>query len=314
MFTSKTRQRDASHENHRPRSSGAARWLTGLAGALLLAASQTQAADAPSDWPADWPERIRFANTELSGLEQLQREYGAFRDALEEALKIEVELTPVPNRTAAATALGADQLDVVFTGPAEYVAMRSQTEVKPIIGLTRPGYRSVIATRADTGIESLADLDGRTVIMEEIGSTSAHLGPTVILLESGLEPGRNVKVQMLGDNFVHAFANQRGDALGAGAHDFALLTDEYGQDGYKVIHEGPDLPNDLFIASARLPDDFVAYMAKAFKEHEQALMDAILSVESNRKYRESGFTEVTDAEYDPIRDAYAAAGINDFSN
>lgn len=290
-----------------------ASWLAVLTGALLLATTPAWAADTPADWPANWPEKVRFANTELSGLEELQRHYGAFRDALEEALGVEVEFTPVPNRTAAATALDADQVDVVFTGPAEYVAIRSQTDVKPIIGLTRPGYRSVIATRADTGIQSLADLKGRTVIMEEIGSTSAHLGPTVILLEAGLEPGKDVQVQMLGDNFVHAFANKRGDALGAGAHDFELLTDEYGEEGFKVIHEGPDLPNDLFIAGARLPDDFVAYMAKQFEAHEQALMAGILNSDRNRKYGESGFTEVKNADYDPVRDAYAAAGINDFN-
>jgi len=291
---------------------GTARML-GLSAALFVAAGAAPAADTSSERPDNWPQTVRFANTELSGLEQLQRKYGAFEKALEDALDMEVVLTPVPNRTAAATALDADQLDVVFTGPAEYVAIRSQTDVKPIIGLTRPGYRSVIATRTDTGIESLDDLAGRTVVMEEIGSTSAHLGPTVLLLEAGLEPGRDVAVQMLGDNFVHAFANQRGDALGAGAHDFDLLTDEYGDAGFRIIHQGPDLPNDLFIAGARLPDDFIAHVRDAFIEHEQALMAAILSVESNRKYSESGFTEVKDADYDPIRDAYAAAGINDFS-
>lgn len=289
-----------------------AHWLAGLAGALMLFAGTAQA-EKPAEWPNNWPTTVRFANTELSGLEELQRHYGPFKDALENALGIKVDLTPVPNRTAAAIALGADQVDVVFTGPAEYVAIRSQADVKPIIGLTRPGYRAVIATRADTGIESLADLEGKTVIMEEIGSTSAHLGPTVILIEADLEPGKDVEVQMLGDNFVHAFANGRGDALGAGAHDFEALTEEYGTDGYKIIHEGPDLPNDLFVASARLPDDFVAYMATQFKENEPVLMSAILSSKRNRKYSKSGFVEVTNSDYDPILDAYAAAGITDFN-
>lgn len=281
-----------------------------ILGAFALAALPVQAADTPDDWP----DTIHFANTELSGLSQLQRKYGPFRDALESALGMEVEFTPVPSRTAAATALQSDEVDVVFTGPAEYVAIRSQTKVRPIIGLTRPGYRSVIAVRRDSGIESMDDLRGTTLVMEEIGSTSAHLGPTVLLNEAGLEPGRDIEVRMLGDNFIHAFANDRGDALGAGAHDFNYLADEYGNDRYRVIKEGQDLPNDLFLARADMSDALVAHIREAFVEHEQLLLDAILSVESNRKYSESGFTTVQNSDYDPIREAYRAAGINDFSD
>jgi phosphonate transport system substrate-binding protein len=280
-----------------------------LLGAFALTAAPLQAADNPEDWP----DTIHFANTELSGLTQLQRKYGPFRDALESALGMEVEFTPVPSRTAAATALQSDAVDVVFTGPAEYVAIRSQTRVRPIIGLTRPGYRSVIAVRNDSGIDSMQDLKGHTLIMEEIGSTSAHLGPTVLLNEAGLEPGKDVEVRMLGDNFIHAFANDRGDALGAGAHDFQYLADEYGNDRYRVIKEGQDLPNDLFLARADMPDDLVAHIREAFEANERQLLDAILSVESNRKYSESGFAPVANNDYDPIREAYRAAGINDFS-
>ncbi len=279
-------------------------------GAFALAALPLQAGDNPGDRP----DTIHFANTELSGLTQLQRKYGPFRDALESALGMEVEFTPVPSRTAAATALQSDEVDVVFTGPAEYVAIRSQTEVRPIIGLTRPGYRSVIAVRSDSGIDSMQDLEGHTIVMEEIGSTSAHLGPTVLLNQAGLEPGKDVEVRMLGDNFIHAFANDRGDALGAGAHDFKYLSDEYGEDRYRVLKEGRDLPNDLFLARADMSDELVARIREAFVEHEQKLLDAILSVESNRKYSESGFTSVQNSDYDPIREAYRAAGISDFSD
>lgn len=281
-----------------------------LLGAFALTALPLQAADTREDWP----DTIHFANTELSGLSQLQRKYGPFRDALESALGMEVEFTPVPSRTAAAIALQSEEVDVVFTGPAEYVAIRSQTRVRPIIGLTRPGYRSVIAVRSDSDITSMQDLRGKTLLMEEIGSTSAHLGPTVLLNEAGLKPSEDVEVRMVGDNFIHAFANGRGDVLGAGAHDFAYLTDEYGNDRYRVIKEGQDLPNDLFLARADMSKSLIAYIRKALEENEQQLLDAILSVESNRKYSESSFTTVRDSDYDPIREAYRAAGINDFSD
>lgn len=279
-------------------------------GTVALAALPAQAQESN----LNWPDSLHFANTEISGLTQLQRQYGPFRKALSDVLVPDVEFTPVPNRTAAAEALRTDKVDIVFTGPAEYVAIRAQTEVRPVIGLTRPGYRSVIAVRSDSDIDSVADLQGKQLLMEEIGSTSAHLGPTMLLNEAGLEPDEDVQVRMVGDNFMHAFANGQGDALGAGAHDVAFMRDEYGSDKFRVIKEGEDLPNDLFMAPADMPDSLAAHIQEAFLANEQKLLDAIVSVEANRKYSDSGFTEVDDAEYDPILKAYRKTGISDFGD
>ena len=49
-------------------------------------------------------ERVRFAVTDVEGLEGLQREYGAFKDAFEKASGMKLELFPVSGRTAAVEA------------------------------------------------------------------------------------------------------------------------------------------------------------------------------------------------------------------
>src|SRR5262245_37312616 len=96
---------------------------------------------------SDKARALRFAITDVEGLEQLQREFGAFRDLLEAQTKLNIELFPVSDRTAAVTALENGQIDLVLTGPAEYVIFRSRTDVRPLVGLHRPDYTAVILVR-----------------------------------------------------------------------------------------------------------------------------------------------------------------------
>ena len=44
---------------------------------------------------------VAFAVTDVQGLENLQREFGAFREALQEATGFDIEFLPVNSRTAA---------------------------------------------------------------------------------------------------------------------------------------------------------------------------------------------------------------------
>ena len=64
-------------------------------------------------------ETIKFAVTDINGLEELQVHYGAFVDVLEEITGDKVKFFPINNRTAAVEALANGHVDYVLTGPAE---------------------------------------------------------------------------------------------------------------------------------------------------------------------------------------------------
>ncbi len=89
--------------------------LAGAAALPMLAAGQF----------ADAAEAIRFAVTDIAGLEDLQREYGAFRDTLAQATGYNIEFTAVSSRTAAVEAMRAKQVDFVLTGPLSTWCSRS---------------------------------------------------------------------------------------------------------------------------------------------------------------------------------------------
>jgi len=78
-------------------------------------------------------ESVKFAVTDIEGLEALQQEFGGFEKALEQATGLEVELFPVSSRTAAVEAMNSGQVDLVLTGPAEYVVMKELTQPQIVV-------------------------------------------------------------------------------------------------------------------------------------------------------------------------------------
>ena len=115
---------------------------------------------APQGAVAQKTDALRMVVTDLEGLEQLQREFGAFRDLLSEKLGMKVEFYPVPNRTAGVEAVRSEKADVILTGPAEYVVFRAMTGARLVAGFSRPDYYCSIVTLADSGINSIKDLKG----------------------------------------------------------------------------------------------------------------------------------------------------------
>jgi phosphonate transport system substrate-binding protein len=261
------------------------------------------------------PDTLRFSDTGVEGLEQLVVEFEPFRLAFEEATGKAVEFFPISGRTAAGTALEFDEIDLLLTGPAEYVVLQAEADAIPVTGITRPGYKAMIVVPGDSEVESIEDLEGGTVLTKEIGSTSGHLGPLAMLVEAGLEPGGDVEVVPLGSTRLEAFQSGEGDALGTGFGDFEETEEAMGGEGsIRLLAEGPDLPNDLFIARAGLGEECAGWLRETLVDNQQVLLDAIVETGEADKYEESEFVAAADEDYDPTRSAFVAAGYEDFAS
>lgn len=162
---------------------------------LLAAASLTVVG--LSALPVIAQERVRFAVTDVDGLESLQREFGPFKETFEKVSGLKVEFFPVSGRTAAVEAMNANQVDFVLTGPAEYVVFNARLKAQPIVVWERPNYKASIVVPEESPIKSLADLKGKKVSFGEIGSTSQHLAPATILADGGLAYGKDYEAVFL---------------------------------------------------------------------------------------------------------------------
>ena len=258
-------------------------------------------------------ERLRFAVTDVQGLEKLEKNYEKFRNALEAVLQTPIEFFPVESYTAAVVALQFNQVDLVLTGPSEYVLIHSRTNAIPLIGIARPQYYSVIATTADSPIKSLQDLKGKTIAMRNIGSTGGHLGPTQLLMEAGLRPNVDYQAKMLGvEKREIALKNGTADAWAGSISDYEnyLLIPGFSQQDFPILKQGYPLPNDLLVVSSLLrPQQIEAYKARILNHKNQDyLLTSLVTGKETQKYQGSKFVPVRDADYDSIRQIYQAIG------
>ena len=180
---------------------------------LLAAAAVTVAASFPAT-----AESLKFAVTDIEGLEALQQEFGAFETKLEELTGHDIELFPVSSRTAAVEALNQDKVDLVLTGPAEYVVINELTKAKIVTAWQRPNYFAQIVTLSDGPIKSVQDLKGKTVTFGSVGSTSQHLGPAQVLADFGLAYNTDYQPQIIARN-VAVEALIRGDVQAVGMNE-----------------------------------------------------------------------------------------------
>ena len=265
-------------------------------------------------------QEIRFAVTDVEGLESLQREWTPFRDRLEELTGLEIDFFPVSNRTVAAEALDAERVDFVLTGPAEYVVMRKRTNAVPVVGFGRPDYFSGIIVMAGSGITSVAELEGRKVALGDIGSTSSHIAPSQLLVDYGIDPQSDIEVVHTSEP-IQWESLKRGDVAAVGMNymsDFIPLRDEddMAPGAFRVIARGPDLPNDILMAGDHVDAEMVEAVRAAFADNSDRLVSAVLEPGGeNTKYDGMAFyADVKDSDYDYIRAAYAAIGYPEFSD
>ncbi|MCB6179762.1 PhnD/SsuA/transferrin family substrate-binding protein [Rhodobacter sp. Har01] len=260
-------------------------------------------------------ETIRFAVTDIDGLEALQREMGPFKDAFEAASGLTVEFFPVSGRTVAVEAMAADQIDFVLTGPAEYVVFNARLDAQPVVTWVRPDYYSTLVVLDASPAQTPADLKGGKVSFGEIGSTSQHLGPVTLLSEAGLTYATDYEPVFLNRNVaVEALINGEIAAIGLNRTHIDSITEKFPDQKFRTIAKGITLPNDVLLVSPKVAPEVVETVRKTFADKGDELLAALTSTEENAKYIGGAFgAAVTDADYDVVRQMYVNVGITEFT-
>ncbi|MCU0828790.1 MAG: PhnD/SsuA/transferrin family substrate-binding protein [Tabrizicola sp.] len=258
---------------------------------------------------------IRFAVTDIDGMEALQREMGPFKDAFEAASGLKVEFFPVSGRTVAVEAMAADQVDFVLTGPAEYVVFNARLDAQPVVTWVRPDYYSTVVVLDESPIQSPADLKGQKISFGEIGSTSQHLGPVDLLAKAGLTYATDYEPVFLNRN-VAVEALIKGEIAGIGLNRTHIdsITEKFPDHKFRVLVKGEQLPDDILLASAKVPSEVVDTVRKTFADQGEAILEAVTKTEENAKYIGGRFNPtVTNADYDVVRKMFENIGITEFT-
>jgi phosphonate transport system substrate-binding protein len=259
---------------------------------------------------------ISLAITDVPGLEEVQRDFGPFRDAFQRLSGTELRFFAVNSRTAAVEALNARRVDFVLTGPAEYVVFRQRTNAVPVVTFQRPDYFSNIVVLARSEFQAPADLRGRRVAFGDVGSTSRHLGPMQVLADLGLDPRRDVQAVHVSRN-VAIEGLRRGDiaALGVNHTDIVQFRQRFPDLTLRVIGRGRDLPDDVMVAGTHVPAETVDMVRRLFVDNSADMWRALTATDNNQKYVGGVFLPTPrDADYNYVRAMYRTIGQPQFSD
>lgn len=234
---------------------------------------------------------------------------------LSEELGVEVEGRVLTSYNALVEAMGANQVQVGFIPAFGYVLANEQYDVEVILKSIRYGsgtYKAQYVVRADSGIETLADLEGKVWAYPDGASTSGFLFPASQLMnEFNIESVEALQTEFFsnatstGGHDNAAIAVYEGDADVATTFDDARgeLEEEYPDvmEKLKVIGYTTEIPNDTISVVSELSDEMVADIKAAFLSFND---DEDMIKIMNEVYNWDAIDEATHEEYKVVEETY----------
>lgn len=175
-----------------------------------------------------------------------------------------------------------------------------------------PVYNGQIFVRADSGISSLEELEGKTFCRPDPLSTSGWIIPSIELRAAGVDPDEDLT-----------------EVVDAGSHDASVAAVYNGEcdagasfvDARSSIEdENPDVMEVLQVinVSADIPNDGVQYVPSFSRELRDQINDALIAIAEteegqealDRSYQWAGLQRIDDSFYDQFRQVLDAAGVD----
>lgn len=122
------------------------------------------------------------------------------------------EVRIAPDTDTMANWMESGEVDIYYDSLFPAMIVSDQSGAIPTLRRWKDGsptYHSIFFARADSGIETLADLEGRIIGYDEMGSTSGYLLPTAYLLSNGFSPveRRSENASINEDEIGYMFTN-----------------------------------------------------------------------------------------------------------
>lgn len=238
---------------------------------------------------------------------------------MSEAIGIPVTTYRATDYNAAVEAMRTGQAQLAFLGPFAYVTAVERAGAECICVIATDGatgYYSYIVTRADSGIESIEDLEGKTFAFVDPSSASGNVVPSNEIL--------NAIDNRISFDELHADGMFFKSATFAGSHPSALQAVIQGnvdaaavssntlqnqideglvsEDEIKVIHQSPLIPGSPLAIQKDLPQELKDKVTEFLLNYD----DEEYFGASNKNY-----VAIEDSEYDYIRELQQKYNLTD---
>lgn len=260
--------------------------------------------------------RVQFVPSQNAG--SLEAKAKPLEGLLTEQLDIPVEVSVSTSYNTVIEAMMSDQIDVGFLPPTTYVLAHEQGAADVILQAQRYGvndedgtptdelvdaYKSIIIAKADSDINSVEDLKGKTIAIQDFTSSAGYVWPAALMLDNGIDPlndingvnfkGHDAAVLALMDGSVDAAAVFQ-DARNIVKGDYPAIFEET-----KIVAMTEWIPNDTIAIRPEIDDEFATKVQQAFieigkSEEGHAIISDI--------YSHEGYVESDNSNFDIVRE------------
>jgi phosphonate transport system substrate-binding protein len=254
------------------------------------------------------PDVLRVALLPDENASTIIKNNKSLKEYLEKRIGKKVELVVTTDYSSMIEAMRFGRLELAYFGALSYTLARSRAEIEAFATLEKKGaltYSAVVITHKDSGVNSLKDIRGKTMVYGDIASTSSHLIPRAMLLEEGLTIKKDYEAHYLGahDAVAVAVQNRQAEVGGLSQPIFKTLVERgmISLDKVKVLQVSPPYPNYPWSMQSYLKPELKDEIRRAFLE----LKDPSIM----KNFKADGFGAVSDADYDVVRKTAKLLGL-----
>lgn len=240
-------------------------------------------------------------------------ERDAARDLLvedmSEALGIPVEIIVADDYNATIETMRTGQSQIAHYGPFSYIiaAERANAEAIAVVADTEEDayYQSYLIVNADSDIQSIDDIKGRSMSFVDPASTSGNLIPrATIAMHFGIAPEEiddffsSTQFSGSHQNNLAAIENGAVEVAAVASNTFSTEAENgnINPDDFRIIAESDPIPIDPVAISGDLPDDLIEQIKDFFYNYDNQ------EYFENTGFDGTRYLPIEDSNYDYIRD------------
>ncbi len=224
---------------------------------------------------------------------------------------------------AVVEAFGTDRADIAIINSFSYLLAHEKYGANAYLRVVRTGnqeyYRGQIIVRTDAGINSLEDLNGKSIAYVDASSASGYILPSNLLKKRGIKPSRET-FAMKHDNVVTMVYQKQVDAGATFYSPPHPVTGEPMDARARVKKQYPDVFEKIKIIALTdsLPNDPVVFRKGMSKIMVEKIKNALLKFANSEEgkkimpdiYSMEGLVEAKDEDYDLLRKLVREAGMD----
>jgi methyl-accepting chemotaxis protein len=244
---------------------------------------------------------VSFGIVPLESPAEMYNRFVPLTDYLSNKLNKIIELNIAMDFTETLRNIGEGVTTISFLTPTTYIEARKRFNVQVIaktVNKGRPFHHSVIVARAESDINTIADIKGHSFAFGDKNSTSSYLVPRSMMIEAGIDLKDLSSYEHFGqhDDVARAVVNGDFDAGGL----MESTAEKFEDKGLKVIQRSVEIPEFNICVNENVPENERLLFKQSLlaldgnsSEHREILKSI------NPNY--TGFIEALDSDYDEIR-------------